>query len=163
MPELTVSKLTELLIFGGPLPKSQFSAISAAIFYATMQLVIFGRVFMDSCGPKQQLKKRNIQKENNQECSICNCVFTRKLQNCIHRRDKRILKFRTNDHCGYVYNSIDTATGSHFTQQCHSPANLQLTATEQTKKTSDNGYRKECEEYFMRQFNTVNKGINRKY
>ena len=34
MPAPTVSKLPELTIFGGPLPKSQFSTVSAAIFYA---------------------------------------------------------------------------------------------------------------------------------
>ena len=76
---------------------------------------------------------------------------------------KRILKFRIDDHLGYVSNSIDTATGSHFTQPGHSLANLQVTAIEQIKKTNDNEYRKEREEYFIRKFNTVNKGINRKY
>ena len=34
MPELTVSILPELVIFGGPLPQSQFVAVSAAIFHA---------------------------------------------------------------------------------------------------------------------------------
>ena len=76
---------------------------------------------------------------------------------------KRILKFRIDDHRGYVSNSIDTATGSHFTQPGHSLANLQVTAIEQIKKTNDNEYRKTREEYFIRKFNTVNKGINRKY
>ena len=36
MPEPTVSKLPELVIFGGPLSTSQFSAISATIFHANM-------------------------------------------------------------------------------------------------------------------------------
>ena len=76
---------------------------------------------------------------------------------------KRILKFRIDDHRGYVNNRNDTATGSHFTQPGHSLANLQVTAIEQIKKTNDNEYRKEREEYFIRKFNTVNKGINRKY
>ena len=59
--------------------------------------------------------------------------------------------------------SIIVLTGSHFTQPGHSLANLQVTAIEQIKKTNDNEYRKEREEYFIRKFNTVNKGINRKY
>ena len=31
-----ISKLPELVIFGGPLPKSQFSAISATVFQASL-------------------------------------------------------------------------------------------------------------------------------
>ena len=34
MPVPNVSKLPELLIFGNPLPKSQFSAVSTTVFYA---------------------------------------------------------------------------------------------------------------------------------
>ena len=36
MPDPTVSKLPELVIFGGPLPKSQFSAIFAPVFHANL-------------------------------------------------------------------------------------------------------------------------------
>ena len=36
MPEPTVSKHPKLVIFGGPLTKSRFSAVSAAIFHANM-------------------------------------------------------------------------------------------------------------------------------
>ena len=36
MPEPTVSKLPELVIFDGPLPKSQFSAVSATILHANV-------------------------------------------------------------------------------------------------------------------------------
>ena len=47
MPEPTVSKIPELVIFGGPLPIFEFYAISATIFYANK---IIGRGLMDSCG-----------------------------------------------------------------------------------------------------------------
>ena len=47
---------------------------------------------------------------------------------------KQILKFRIDDHCGYVNNSIDTATRSHFTQPGNSLAIIQVTAIEQTNK-----------------------------
>ena len=79
---------------------------------------------------------------------------------------KQILKFRINDHCGFVNNSIYTATRSHFTHPGNSLAKIQViqvTAIEQTKKTNDNEYRKEREEYSIRKFNTVHKGINKKY
>ena len=42
MPEHTVSKFPELVTFGGPLPKSKFSAVSTAIFHAN---VITGNIW----------------------------------------------------------------------------------------------------------------------
>ena len=42
MPEPTISKLPELVIFGGPLPKFQFPPVSAAIFYEN---VITGNIW----------------------------------------------------------------------------------------------------------------------
>ena len=42
VPEPTVSKLPELVIFDGPLPKSQFSAVSATILHAN---VITGNIW----------------------------------------------------------------------------------------------------------------------
>jgi hypothetical protein len=36
IPKPTISKLPELVIFGGPLPKSRFSAISATVFHANL-------------------------------------------------------------------------------------------------------------------------------
>ena len=74
---------------------------------------------------------------------------------------KRILKFRLNDHWGYV-NHIDNATGSHFNQAGHSLADLSVTVIEKVKKL-DYAYRKEREEYFIRKFNTLHRGLNRKY
>ena len=40
---------------------------------------------------------------------------------------------------------------------------MKITAIEQIKKKNDSEYRKEREEYFIRKFNTVYKGMNRKY
>ena len=42
MPEVTISKLPELIIFGSLLPKSKFSAVSTAIFHAN---VITGNIW----------------------------------------------------------------------------------------------------------------------
>ena len=75
---------------------------------------------------------------------------------------KRILKFRLDDHRGYVNNHFDNATGTHFNQPGHSLSNLQITVLQQIKK-KDNAYRKEREEYLIRKFNTVYKGMNKKY
>jgi len=76
---------------------------------------------------------------------------------------KIFLKFRIDDHRGYVNNLINTATGSHFNQPGHCLGNMKITAIEQIKKKNDSEYRKEREEYFIRKFNTVYKGMNRKY
>ena len=75
---------------------------------------------------------------------------------------RRIFKFRLDNHRGYVNNSLDNATGFHFNQPGHSLADLSVTVLEQVRKSS-NAYRKEREEYFIRKFNTVERGMNRKY
>ena len=51
MPVPTVSKLPELVIFGDPLPKSRFSAVSATVFYANrITGIIWPRVHGPQCG-----------------------------------------------------------------------------------------------------------------
>ena len=75
---------------------------------------------------------------------------------------KRMLKFRLDDHRGYVNNGVNKATGSHFNQPGHCLADLSVTILEQVKKYNDS-YRKEREEYFIRKFNTLHKGMNRNY
>jgi hypothetical protein len=105
-------------------------------------------------------KKLNCKSYNVVYAIICS------KENCKHAyigETKRMLKFRIDDHRGYINNFIDKATGTHFTLQGHSLANQRVTAIEQIKKTNSNEYRKECEEYFIRKFDTVNKGMNRKY
>ena len=75
---------------------------------------------------------------------------------------KRFLRNRLDDHRGYVNNFVHNVTGTHFTQQGHSLANVQIVALEQIKKNFDQ-YRKGEVEYFIRKFNTVMNGLNRKY
>ena len=55
---------------------------------------------------------------------------------------KIMLKFRLDDHRGYVNNGVNTATGSHFNQPGHCLADLLVTILEQLKKSNDS-YRKE--------------------
>ena len=75
---------------------------------------------------------------------------------------KHMLKFRLAQHRGYVQNKDNSkATGQHFNMPGHSLADLMVTIIEQVKK-SDTLYRKEREEYHIRSFNTLHKGINRK-
>ena len=76
---------------------------------------------------------------------------------------KKNLKFRLDDHLEYVNCTIDTATGSHFNQPGHCLANLKFIALKQVKKSNNHSYRKEREDFFIRKFNTVRKGMNRKY
>ena len=75
---------------------------------------------------------------------------------------KRLLKFRLADHRGYIVNGdTSTATGQHFTSRGHSLADLSVAAIEQVKK--DNiWYRKQREEFHIRRYNTLHKGLNRK-
>ena len=77
-------------------------------------------------------------------------------------KQQKTLKFCLDDHYGYVNNWADTATGAYSNQPGHCLADLQITILEQVKK-KDDLYRKEREEYFIRKFNTLHKGMNRKY
>ena len=75
---------------------------------------------------------------------------------------KRILKFRIDDHRGYVVNKhLQHATGLHFNQPGHCLADMRFIAIEKSKR-NNTLYRKEREEYFIRKFNTYNKGMNKK-
>ena len=76
---------------------------------------------------------------------------------------QKCIQFRIYDHRGYINNFIDKATSTHFTLPGHSLANLRVTAIEQIKTTNSNEYRNKREEYFIRKFDTENKGMNRKY
>ena len=50
---------------------------------------------------------------------------------------KRILRFRLDDHLGYVNTGADTATGSHFTGPGHSLSDMSVTALEGVRKNSE--------------------------
>ena len=75
---------------------------------------------------------------------------------------KRTLKSRLAEHRGYVANNDTTATGQHFNSPGHSIADLSITVIEQVKK-NNLLYRKEREEHHIRKFNTLYKGLNRKF
>ena len=75
---------------------------------------------------------------------------------------KRQLNFCLSDHCGYIVNkNTNTATGHHFNLPGHSLADLSLIMIEQVKKNYTL-YRKEREEFHIRRFNTLYKGVNKK-
>ena len=86
-------------------------------------------------------------------------------QNCKQKyigETKRTLWSRFADHRGYVQNKqMDKATGAHFNQPGHDLANMKISVLEQVKINSDL-YRKEREEFFIRKFDTLNEGMNRK-
>ena len=74
---------------------------------------------------------------------------------------KRMLKFRIADHCGHVLNKrTDKSTGGHFNLPGHSLADLRVTIIEQTKGRSSE-YRKQREDYFIRRFDTLYRGLNK--
>ena len=75
---------------------------------------------------------------------------------------KRLLKFRLADHRGYVTNNdTSTATGRHYNSPGHTLADLSITVLEQVRK-NDTLYRTQREEYHIRRFNTLYRGLNRK-
>ena len=62
----------------------------------------------------------------------------------------------------YVVNKhLQHATGLRFNQRGHCLADMRFIAIEKEKRNNAL-YRKEREEYFIRKFNTYNKGINKK-
>ena len=63
---------------------------------------------------------------------------------------------------GYVkQGDTSQATGAHFTQPGHSLSDMKFTVIEQVKKNNEM-YRKLREKYFIKEFDTNNKGINKK-
>ena len=66
---------------------------------------------------------------------------------------------------GFVINMTEdttTATGLYFNLSGHSLADLSITPLEQVRK-NDTVFRKEREEFHIRRFNTLHKGLNRKF
>ena len=107
----------------------------------------------------------NINKQVN--CNTQNIVYMIECEkeNCNERyigETKRNLRSRLADHRGYVTSKqTDKATGEHFNLPGHSVANLKVSIIEQVKFNSDL-YRKEREEFYIRKFNTLYEGMNRK-
>ena len=104
---------------------------------------------------------------HNLHCKSYNVVYALicKKDNCREvyiGETKRLLKFRIDEHQGYISNrKIEKATSEHFSQPGHSLADLSVTALERVKRNNIL-YRKEREEYFIRLFDTYNRGINKK-
>ena len=101
------------------------------------------------------------------DCNSYNIVYAIicKKENCKQvylGETKRQLKFRLADHRGYVGNNDTTATGQHFNSPGHTIADLSITVIEQVRKNNI-FYRKEREELHIRRFNTLYKGLNRKF
>ena len=64
-----------------------------------------------------------------------------------------MLKFCLADTCGYVRNqTLDKATGEHFSLPGHSLSDLSITVIEQSKR-NNNLYKKERGEYYINCFN----------
>ena len=75
---------------------------------------------------------------------------------------KGMLKFCLAGHCDYVRNqTLDKATGEHFSLPGHSLSDFTITVIEQSKR-NNNLYRKEREEYHINRFYTFYKGLNKK-
>ena len=99
-------------------------------------------------------------------CESFNVIYILNCKKCNKkyiRSTGRQLKHRVADHTGYITNQVESrATGSHFNLPSHSLADLNVTILEQTKNNNED-YRLEREKYFIRKFNTYNKGINREW
>ena len=100
------------------------------------------------------------------DCNTFNVIYaiTCKKDRCKETyigETRRLLKFRVEEHCGYVRNQhLDKATGLHFNLPGHTLADLTVTVLEQSKRNND-PYRKQREEYHINRFNTFYKGLNR--
>ena len=107
----------------------------------------------------------NINKQVN--CNSMNIVYIIECEkdNCNQKyigETKRNLRSRLAEHRGYVTNKqTDKATGEHFNLPGHTVANMKISVIEQVRYKSDL-YRKEREEFYIRKFNTLNEGMNRK-
>jgi hypothetical protein len=106
----------------------------------------------------------NIEKKFS--CESFNIIY---LLNCNKCKQKYIgttgrqLKSRIAEHKGYIAQQVSSrATGHHWNLPGHSLADLKVTILEQSKSKEED-YRKEREKFFIRKFDTYNKGINREW
>ena len=99
-------------------------------------------------------------------CESYNVVYLLECQKCGHKyigSTKRKLKHRLAEHKGYIYNQVtNRATGAHWNLPGHSLAHLKVIILEQSKY-KDEEYIREREKYFIRKFDTFNRGINREW
>ena len=120
-------------------------------------------------GKAIKIDKKNTWKiERPVNCNTFNCIYMIECEKdmCKQRyigQTGRILKFRIDEHRGYVSNQVTSkATGAHFNLPGHSLANMKFTVLEQVKYNSE-PYRREREKYHINQFNTFYKGLNREH
>ena len=106
--------------------------------------------------------------QNNMDCNSYDDVYEIfcKIENCQQEyfgETKRMLKFCLADHCGYVVNKdTTTATGKHFNLPGHCLSDLSISIIERVRQNYTI-YRKEREEFHIRRFDTLHRGLNRKY
>ena len=74
----------------------------------------------------------------------------------------RRLADRFREHIGYVKSAnLTQPTGNHFNLPGHTLSNMKVTVLEKCKENNPT-YRKIRESYFINQFNTTAKGLNKK-
>ena len=73
----------------------------------------------------------------------------------------RYAKDRFREHIGYVENKqLEKATGEHFNLKGHSVSDMEFVVLEKVY-SSDPGVRKERESLYIKNFNTLYKGMNK--
>ena len=119
-------------------------------------------------GNKVKINSTEWKIKNKFDCNFYNVIYTilckkEKCKQVYIGETKRSMKHRLADHRGYIVNKhVDKATGAHYNLPGHSLANLKITILEQVRY-NDDAYRKEREKYFIRRFDTFNRGINREW
>ena len=101
------------------------------------------------------------------DCNTYNVVYMIKCtkegckENIYIGETKRIMKFRIDEHKGYIVNKrIEQATGAHFNLPGHSINNLSVTILERSR-SNDELYRKEREKRHIKLFKAYHEGMNR--
>ena len=99
-------------------------------------------------------------------CDSYNVVYLLECQKCGQKyigSTIRMLKQRLAEHKGYINNQVtNRATGAHWNLPGHSLAHLKVIILEQSKY-KDKEYIREREKYFIRKFDTFNRGINKEW
>ena len=118
-------------------------------------------------GKETKVKETKWETRQNVDCNSFNAVYLIKCnkenckQNVYIGETGRILKFRIDEHRGYIQKQkLDEATGAHFNLPGHSIDNFSVTILEIPKK-NDILYRKERERFHIRRFNSCRDGMNK--
>ena len=118
-------------------------------------------------GKVVKINQENIWKiERKVNCNTFNCIYMiqcqkEKCQNRYIGQTGRLLKFRIDEHRGYIHNQVTSKeTGAQFNLPGHSLADMKFTVLEQVKY-NDEQYRRERESYHINKFNTFYHWLNR--